>query len=141
MATSCPQRNPLTPYSTARLQVRSGGLQVNNIDRQSVHDALRELSDRELQRRLWLSDGSGDSEVSSFAEAVEQLFTDTGLADSLHAGGTGLGAEADAALGELKMAVRKVGARHGPLQTIDDPAMAKVRTIASRLLGLLASLR
>jgi len=114
---------------------------MNGVNRHAVQDAIRELSDRELQRRLWLSDGSGGSQVSSFIEAGERLFTDSGLAHALQAGKTVFGIEADAALGELDFALRKVDYKHGPSRTMDDPAMTEVRTIAARLLGLLAVTR
>lgn len=107
---------------------------MNPIKRTSVIESLRELSDRSTQRRLWLS--SGASEVSSFAEAVEQLFTDTGLGDALDKGQTGLGALAEAALSKLDSALRKVDRSMGPDRLIDSPQMAAVRALASAALTL-----
>ncbi len=58
-----------------------------------------------------LSDGSNSQDVSSFVEAFEQLFTDTGLWDSLLLGKTGLGEEAENHLKSLDVLLRKVDAR------------------------------
>jgi hypothetical protein len=107
------------------------------IDRDSISNALRELSDIDVQRTLWLSDGSEGTEVSSFVEAVEQLFTDTGLSDLLGAGSTGLGTELETVLRSLQLSVRNVDVRHGPKSTIDDPLMKDVRAMARQALTLL----
>lgn len=108
------------------------------IDRDAICDPLRELSDVESQRQLWLSDGSQGKDVSSFSEAVEQLFTDTGLSDILRSGPTGLGDSADAILKSLEVILLKVDTHHGPAQTIEDPSMEEVRAMASQLLSILS---
>jgi len=110
---------------------------MNNINISEIRKCLNELSDIKLQRRLWLSDGADGVDVSSFAEAVEQLFTDTGLAGLLQDGATGFEDETDAAFSALQLALRRVDARGGPARTIDDPAMTEVRAIAKYLLKLL----
>jgi hypothetical protein len=107
------------------------------IDRVAICDSLRELSDLNLQKQLWLSDGSQGKDVSSFEEAVEELFTDTGLADSLHKGRTGLGREVDNLLRALMLLVGKVNVRQGPLLIIEDPIMVEIRYLASSLLKIL----
>jgi hypothetical protein len=106
-------------------------------DRQAITDALRELSDRALQERLWLSDGKGGADVSSFSEVVEQLFTDTGLSEALESGTTGFGAETQATFNLLESALRKVNQTGGPARTIDSLPMTEVRAVAGRLLELL----
>lgn len=45
--------------------------------------ALEELSREDEQRRLWLSTGENGAAISSFAEAICQLFDDSGLSDEL----------------------------------------------------------
>lgn len=104
------------------------------VDRNAVTQALRELSDLELQQRLWLSNGSNDSEVSSFTEAVEELYTDTGLSIALRSGNTGFDLETNKLLLALKNATRQVDVRHGPTGTINDPTLRLVREIASKIL-------
>ena len=42
-----------------------------------IIDGLNELSDINEQERLWLSDGMGGKEVSSFDEASERIFSDS----------------------------------------------------------------
>jgi hypothetical protein len=105
--------------------------------RKSLREALRQLADLELQQKLWTSDGSNGADFSSFAEAVEQLFTDTGLSYLLEKDKAKLGKEAESLLGSLKIALGKVDVSHGPLRTIDDPNMAEVRNLAKRLLEMI----
>ena len=106
---------------------------------EDVLSALKELSDREVQRRLWLSDGSQGAEVSSFVEAVSRLYDDSGIGDSYEfkKTGTGLGIEVDQALGQLHRALKFIDDGEGPEATIEAAAMEEVREIASRLLGTL----
>lgn len=49
------------------------------VDPQLVRDVLEEWASESEQRRRWLSDRAAGSEVSSFAEACEGLFTDRDL--------------------------------------------------------------
>ena len=117
---------------------RLGGiLAMLNLDRGSICVSLRELSDLKLQKQLWLSDGSKNEDVSSFVEAVEQLFTDTGLWDSLLLGETGFGEEAENHLKSLDVLLRKVDARQAPIGIINDPKMEQVRALAKRILNML----
>jgi hypothetical protein len=105
------------------------------LSRELVADALRELSSRELQERLWKS--SGNDEVSSFTEAVEMLFDDSGLGEQLDSHTTGWGAEIESALASLDRSLRRVDARRPPQELIDDPAMEEVRDGAAKALRLL----
>ena len=107
------------------------------IDRQSVYDAVSELSSIESQKRLWLSTGADNSDVSSFSEAVEQLYTDTGLSDSLHRGTTGFSEGVNDLLVKLEGMLKRVDVRQGPLHTINDPMMNEVRETAGNLLRML----
>lgn len=106
-----------------------------SINPQTVRERLYELSDPAEQERLWLSDGSHGRELSSFVEAVEMLYSDTGLSELLDRGRpTGLGAEVEAGLVKLDRLLRKVNGTEGPLVTINDPAMNEVRQLASELM-------
>lgn len=102
----------------------------------SVREALIELADFELQQKLWMSEGSIGTEVSSFAEAVDKLFTDTGLGDLLDKGTLGIGKDAETLLRSLEAELRKIDTSHGPLRTIYDPNMVNVRDLANRLLDM-----
>lgn len=110
---------------------------MNMIDRQSVCDALRELSSIEAQKRLWLSTGANNSEVSSFIEAQEQLYTDTGLTHALDGGSTGFSKEVNNLLLKLRTLLKRVDNRQGPIHTINDPSMDAVREIACKILNML----
>ncbi|HZZ70711.1 MAG TPA: hypothetical protein VFE24_00550 [Pirellulales bacterium] len=114
---------------------------MNMIDHQSVCDALRELSSFEDQKRLWLSTGANNSEVSSFIEAQEQLYTDTGLSDALDDGSTGFSEEVNSLLLKLESMLKRVDDKHGPIHTINDPAMVVVRETACNILNLLKGKR
>ena len=110
---------------------------MNTIDRQSVCDALRELGSIDEQNRLWLSSGANGAEVSSFAEAVEQLYTDTGLAEALGCGRTGMSQDLNERFRKLREMLKTVNYRHGPSRTIDDPAMIDVRYLANEIFQVL----
>ena len=58
-----------------------------------IERALRELSDAEFQRRVWL--GGGVSEMSSMSEAAEALFSDSGLGQALEKNGETFSREID----------------------------------------------
>jgi len=107
---------------------------MSTINRQSVYDALRELASVDEQRRLWLSTGANGAEVSSFSEAVEQLYTDTGLSDALDCNRTGLSQELNERFKKLKELLKTVNQRNGPSCTIEDRAMEAVRLLSNEIL-------
>lgn len=111
---------------------------MSTIDSQSVYDALCELSSADDQKRLWLSTGADNTDVSSFSEAVEQLYTDTGLSDALVLGNSGFPPHLIDCFKRLETLLKSVENRYGPLRTIDDPAMIKVRELAGKMLQMLA---
>jgi hypothetical protein len=107
------------------------------VDPQRVRDVLEEWASESEQRRLWLSDGSNGSEVSSFVEACEGLFTDTGLGRELDRRRTVFNFQADALLVELAVALSKIDANRRPSEIIADGNMEAVRLLAGRLLDLI----
>lgn len=108
---------------------------MNSINRQLVEQCLVELSSRADQLRLWRSTGA--PEMSSFREALEQLFTDSGLDDPLHAGDTGFGKECELRLIELEKAMMSVNPHLKPDTLIDTAAMERVRDLAMKALTTL----
>lgn len=110
---------------------------MSTIDHRAVCEALRELSSIDEQRRLWLSTGANHSEVSSFSEAVEQLFTDTGLSESLDDGNTGYPTIVTERLKQLQNLLKDVDYRKGPANTIEDPTMASVRRLSAEVLQMI----
>lgn len=108
------------------------------LNKSLILECLRELSDQDIQRRLWLSSGG---EISSFTEAVEQLFTDSGLRDQLGTGETGLGIDVEASLLALDAQLGTVDRHKEPGALIDSPSMRKVRELASASLRLISAHR
>jgi len=94
-----------------------------------ILECLRELGDRQLQEKLWM--GKMPGQQSSFEEAVEGLFTDSGLDGELKKGTTGFSAELESRLQELDQEVTKVDGQSGPASVINDPAMFRVRELAA----------
>lgn len=116
--------------------------------------SLEELSDRNEQLKLWLSTGADGAEVSSFAEVVEVLFTDSGLSHELE---TGWRAErggrpasprapifderTDNLFGTLSSLVSRIDVGAPPVDIINDGRMDQVRRLASELLIALEPFR
>jgi len=98
-----------------------------------VIQALCELADEELQRRLWRSSGEGGAEVSSFSECVSQLFDDSGLGVELDRGHLVFGEELDGRLRSLSVTLHKVNDLRPPDDVIADPLLAEVRAVARLL--------
>jgi hypothetical protein len=101
-----------------------------------VVDALRELANEDVRARLWLSDGS-DGEVSSFDECVCRLFDDSGLGDALDKGDVAFYPDVDAALRDLRKALRRVDAHQRPQEIIRDPLILQAEAQSQRILELL----
>ncbi len=108
---------------------------MNRLNRHLILECLKELSDRPFQESLWM--GKIPSKQSSFTEAVEGLFTDSGLGDELSKGKTGFSEEAESKLRELEQQLSKVHRKGGPASVINDPAMPRVRDLAAHVLELL----
>ena len=100
-------------------------------------EKLTELSDVEIQRRLWT--GAGGNEQLSLIEAIEGLFTDSGLGDALDHAETGFSPEVDSCLRDLRKQLTRIDLDRPPETVVADPAMAPVRRLATRLLGMLAA--
>lgn len=110
---------------------------MHSRSRVQIKNALREISDVNLQNERWLADGSSKTEMSSFTEAVCGLFDDSGLSTIPEGKPTGFGEEFDLNLYELEKMINKIDTTKGPLHTIRDPLMNEVRSLASKLLLLI----
>ena len=97
---------------------------------------LEEWSSKGEQLRLWLSDGANGAEISSFIEAREQLFSDSGLGDELDRGRSVFGEPGDGLLRTFDKQLGKIESNRTPYAIIDDPRMAEIRTSARLLLDL-----
>jgi hypothetical protein len=97
-----------------------------------VREALSELSDVQYQRRVWT--GQSEREMSSFIEAVEYLYTDSGLSDALDRGEPVFGTAIDDRLRDLGDALQKLNTNRSEIELIDDPAMQPIRDSAAAIL-------
>jgi hypothetical protein len=101
-----------------------------------VLDGLAQLSaTRGEQTAAW---GGNSDEMTSFVEAVETLFDDSGLSDAL-LGGPVYSPEIDEALAQLQVALTPIDP-YQPLEgLVNDPSLTAARAMAARLLALFKS--
>lgn len=95
-------------------------------------DCLRNLSDLDQQRRLWL--GKIPNVVASFSEDHMGLPHDSGLKDALKSGGAGYGPKVDGILALLIEALASVDAAMPDEVIIECAEMVKVRELAAQAL-------
>jgi hypothetical protein len=105
---------------------------MTRVNHDLVRTCLKELSNKELQERLWSATGE---EVSSFEEAVCQLFDDSGLGDSLAKGETVFSPELDALLLDLREHIRKVDPQESPMSIIESPTAVVIRALTYKILS------
>lgn len=109
---------------------------MSSVAVETVRAGLLELADAEFQRRVWTGRGL-PHEMSSFVEAVETLFDDSGLEPDLGLGRPVFGPEVDAKLGILSDLLRRIAVDRTPDELIDDPLMHDVRRQAAAILEVL----
>lgn len=110
---------------------------VARVNVQDVRWSLEELSSEQEQLRLWLSDGSGGKEVSSFTEAQCGLFDDSHLGVLLDRKQSVFGDPADSMLLRLGELLGRIDDARHPSEIIADPLMNEVRSLAADTLKLL----
>jgi len=99
-----------------------------------VHDGLTQFAmSAPEQVALW---GGHTDEQSSFVEAYEALFDDSGLGDSLRRGPV-YGPEIDLALRQLRAALDAVNEETHLEILTESAALAEIRSIAARLLRII----
>jgi hypothetical protein len=101
-----------------------------------VREGLAELASEEEQRRLWLAT---EGEVSSFLEAVSQVYDDAGVEDLFDKGDAEaeLGHDTAHALRTLGFALRSVDEGLPPADLIASDEMGRVRVLATSALRTL----
>jgi hypothetical protein len=104
----------------------------NQIQIAALIDGLNELSNRERQEQLWLSDGSS-GEVSSFTEAICGVFDDSGVTRGIESGA--ISGSTAALFNELKALISKIPEDVPPEETINNPLMIEVRRVSLELLN------
>jgi len=105
-----------------------------------LKECLRDLSDEEFQKRVWLL-GAGPEE-SSFSELISQTFDDTGLSDVLDSPNfvNEVGGVAVQRLHELDKEISDLDQTLSPSQLIMHPKMKLVRELALKALEALDDL-
>ncbi|BAV64627.1 hypothetical protein [Sphingobium cloacae] len=110
---------------------------ASEIDSNRIITSLKEWASESEQARLWLSTGKNGAEVSSFVEAQEQLFTDTGLGDELEKRRPVFSDAIDDQLRFFSDMLSNIDSNRTPLEIIHDDRMSEVRAAAQRLLTLI----
>lgn len=107
------------------------------IDMQLMIWSLKELSSQEDQERLWLSDGSS-GEVSSFEEAVCQLFDDAHISQALESGSLRelFGDDFCTNVKTLDELVQSMPQNMAPEILLRDPSLLEIRRICKLLLEI-----
>jgi hypothetical protein len=103
---------------------------------ETVRNALVELADAEYQQRVW-SGESAENEMSSFDEAVERLFGDSGLGLALDRTDPVYGSQIDDEFRRLDHLVGRIDGARSPSEILRDPLLSEVRTLASEILRAL----
>jgi len=112
---------------------------MRSVSMPHVMEGLRELSDREFQLRAWTGRGN-EGEMSSFVEAIETLYTDSGLSDALDGKQVAFDENLDEDLRRLgDLVVRMDSARFTPAQ-IDEQDMEEVRKLAQMIVTRLGDI-
>lgn len=103
---------------------------MTQYNRPTVIWSLEELSNRDEQIRLWLSDGS-PGEVSSFSKAVCGVF-DSGTEKALDS--REIPIPIALLFQELRSLIKKLPAHSRPIDKINHPLMSDVRKVSLALL-------
>ncbi len=104
---------------------------MSSINPTLIRKALQELSSAEIQRAIWLPNTPG--QMSSYTEAIECLFTDSGLNLAL-AKNEIASAEVLQILRELDHATSSFDRSRGPAEIIADPQFVIISGLCSKLL-------
>ena len=99
--------------------------------------ALKELSDKDYQKRIWLNTGDKPVMTLSFVEAANNVFDDALVTDILENNQIVFDKEVTQALRELDAAVDAVDEFRPEEDIINDPLMEIVRQKAAKALALI----
>lgn len=100
----------------------------------NIVDALRYLSDLELQRQHWLAPGDNSG---YFVDEVETVFLDSGIEDLIAQGYVVFGKKEDSALLGLLSASDTVGYKRDQRLDLHSESMQHVREKAAKALALI----
>ena len=102
------------------------------IGKEMIFESLRELGDQKSQTRLWFRGNS--NEQSSFMEAVESLYTDSGLGDELDKGRIVFSEEVDGKLTELRDVIQHIQSDTNGEAFVSSKEMSLIRDKANDIL-------
>lgn len=94
-----------------------------------VLDGLKELSDSNLQQRLWVD---GNDEMSSYTEAICMIFDDSGLGLSIEKGS--LDEPLLGSFKELDEVIDTIPENETPEDIMGHPNMPKLQQVASKII-------
>lgn len=100
-------------------------------------DGLKELSDKDYQKRIWLNTGDKPGMTLSFIEAANNVFDDACVIDSLREGKIIFDKKVTKALWDLHDATDAVNEFRSQEEIINDPLMEIVREKAAQALVLI----
>lgn len=95
-----------------------------------VLDGLKELSDSNLQQRLWID---GNDEMSSYTEAICMIFDDSGLGLSIEKGS--LDEPLLRSFKELGEVIDTIPENEAPENIMSHPNMPKLQQLASKIIS------
>ncbi len=108
---------------------------MNNINIPMILNCLNELCDIAYQQRVWLA--STGPEISSFTEAVCQLFDDSGLGVELEKNNIIFSESIDTKLRMMQVKLAEINDKQAPLDIINETKMKRIRLLSGELLKLL----
>jgi hypothetical protein len=101
-----------------------------------ITDCLRELADKDFQRKVWLA--SSGPKISSLEEAVCGLYDDSGLQGEMDRAHTVFSETIDGKLAVLGNKLLAIDSYRHPSEIIEDPKMDEVRMLAAELLNVIS---
>ena len=105
------------------------------VDKKRVLDCLNELSDKSYQERVWMA--SSGPEISSYIEAVNQLYGDSGLDFAYSKGEQVFGKDIDDRLKQFGTTLQMMPLNRHPLELIKDQRMIPIRQTAADIANLI----
>ncbi len=110
----------------------------NEVNLDLIKDGLEELASKELQTKLWLNINNEDGLISSFSQAFEIIYEDSGLLDTGYENVTNLAPEAKKLLQQLDELLKDVDIYDRiELDDLDSLKMESIRLCASKTLATL----
>jgi hypothetical protein len=104
------------------------------INKNLILECLKELSDKSYQERVWMA--SSGPEISSFAEAMCQLYGDSGL-DTAYGKDQVYGEPIDGLLKSFGTVLQNTPHKGPPSELIQDERMVPVRKMAAHIADLI----